>query len=549
MNLAIIILNYRTPELTIDCLASLEREIDLSTCAVVVDNASGDGSAELIAEAIEQRGWSTWATLLRSPVNGGFAAGNNLGIRSLRANGYLLLNSDTLVRPGAIASLRQAMRSRPDAGVIGAGLLDADGRPDQSFFRVPAPVTELIRAAGVGVLARAFERFDPIMPRGDGPLEPGWLAFAAVVIRREVIEQVGLLDEGYFMYFEDIDYCRRAREAGWKVLYWPAAEIVHLKGSSSLVTADAAARRRAPRYYYEARARYFARFYGRPGLWLANGLWCLGRCISWPRELCGNAKPRLREHEAFDIWTSALRPLRAHAGAAASRSVRRRVYPPAIPPSHDAPLPEGRTNTNPPGIGLLSLLAEDFRTHDRSAASPGFWAVAVHRFGNARMDVRPRLLRVPLTVAYRLASTGVNWLWGIDLSYTVKLGRRVRIWHHGGIVLSARAIGDDVHLRHNTTLGVAHREKTGEKPIIGNRVDIGVGSCVLGAVTVGDDCVIGANSVVVRDLPARCIAAGIPARVVRARRTNGHRRNQDVVTREPRRSETRLQVWKANGER
>lgn len=183
-------------------------------------------------------------------------------------------------------------------------------------------------------------------------------------------------------------------------------------------------------------------------------------------------------------------------------------------PSHDAPLPDGASNENPEGVGLMELIVEDLRTHDYDALAPGFWAVAVHRLGNARMDVHSKALRAPLTVAYHAAFTGVNWFWGIDLSYTVKLGRRVRIWHHGGMVLGARAIGDDVHIRHNTTLGLASRHERTMKPIIGNRVDIGAGAAVLGAVTVGEDAIIGANSVVMRDLPAGSTAFGVPARPV-----------------------------------
>jgi serine O-acetyltransferase len=181
---------------------------------------------------------------------------------------------------------------------------------------------------------------------------------------------------------------------------------------------------------------------------------------------------------------------------------------------HDVPLPIGDCNANPEDISLLGLLAEDFQTHERDLTAPGFWAVALHRLGNARMGVRSKLLRAPLTVAYHTAFTGLNWLWGIDLCYTVKLGRRVRIWHHGGSVIGARAIGDDVHIRHNTTLGLVSRFEPNDKPIIGNRVDIGVGACILGGVTVGDDCVIGANSVVLKDLPAGSTALGIPARPV-----------------------------------
>jgi serine O-acetyltransferase len=186
-------------------------------------------------------------------------------------------------------------------------------------------------------------------------------------------------------------------------------------------------------------------------------------------------------------------------------------------PSHDAPLPAGDVNQNPPGIGLFPLLLEDLRTHDHNPLEPGFLAVALHRLGNARMGIRSRLFRAPLSLAYKAAFLGIDWVWGIDLPYNVKLGRRVHIWHHGGIVLSARAIGDDVHIRQQTTFGVVRRGENTNKPIIGSRVDIGVGVCVLGAVTVGDDCVIGANAVVVRNLPAGCTAVGVPARPLPAR--------------------------------
>lgn len=185
---------------------------------------------------------------------------------------------------------------------------------------------------------------------------------------------------------------------------------------------------------------------------------------------------------------------------------------PRTAPSHAAPLPRGERNENPPGIGFWALVAEDWRAHDRRWLEPGLLAVAVHRFGNARMGVRSRLLRAPLTVLYRVLYVLVAWAWGIDIDYTVRLGRRVRIWHHGGMVLGARAIGDDVHIRHNTTFGVLNRRELEGKPIIGDRVDVGVGACVLGAVTVGDDAVIGPNSVVLRDVPPGAVFMGVPAR-------------------------------------
>lgn len=175
----------------------------------------------------------------------------------------------------------------------------------------------------------------------------------------------------------------------------------------------------------------------------------------------------------------------------------------------------GRNNQNPPGLGLFELIAEDLRTHGRSLLEPGFWAVSVHRFGNWRMDVRTRALRAPLSAAYRSMHTLIKWGWGIDLEYTVKLGRRVRLWHHGGMMLGARRIGDDVHIRHNVTLGVADRSVPEGKPIIGDRVDIGAGAVIVGEVRIGDDTVIGANTVVVKSCPTRSVLVGVPARPVR----------------------------------
>ena len=178
--------------------------------------------------------------------------------------------------------------------------------------------------------------------------------------------------------------------------------------------------------------------------------------------------------------------------------------------------PVGRVG-NPPGIGLFDLLREDLRANGGTIFEQGFWADAVHRFGNWQAGLRWKVVRGPLTILYRVLYLFVECAAGISLPYTIRLGRRVRIWHHGGIILLARSIGDDVQIRQNTTMGIASVDRHLDIPTIGDRVDIGCGACILGGVTVGDDCKIGANAVVLIDVPAGSTAVGVPARVVRRR--------------------------------
>ena len=177
----------------------------------------------------------------------------------------------------------------------------------------------------------------------------------------------------------------------------------------------------------------------------------------------------------------------------------------------------GATNQNPTEIGLWHLLREDLHTHEGKLLEQGFWALAVHRFGNWRMSIPNKFLRAPASVLYKFMYRCVEWTCGISLPYTVKVGRRVRIWHHGGMILHAASIGDDVQIRQNTTFGVARTNHNFELPEIGDGADIGVGVCVLGDVRVGKCAVLGANAVVLSDVPDYGVAVGVPAKVIKFR--------------------------------
>lgn len=189
----------------------------------------------------------------------------------------------------------------------------------------------------------------------------------------------------------------------------------------------------------------------------------------------------------------------------------------AEPSRATPPASMGQTNQNPAGMSLWALWREDLRVHEGLLLEQGFWALAVHRFGNWRMSVRPKLLRAPFSIVYKLLYRGVEWTCGISLPYTVRVGRRVRLWHHGGMILHAASIGDGAQVRQNTTFGVARTNHNFELPHIGAGADIGVGAVVIGDVRVGENAVIGANAVVTKDVPDNAVAVGVPAKVIKQR--------------------------------
>ncbi|MCU0906250.1 MAG: hypothetical protein MUF73_02140 [Rhodobacteraceae bacterium] len=178
---------------------------------------------------------------------------------------------------------------------------------------------------------------------------------------------------------------------------------------------------------------------------------------------------------------------------------------------------DGTRDGNPAGIGFWALVAEDYATHGHDPLSQGFWALFWHRFGNRRMAVRPRLLRAPLTVVYRVMFKATEWVCGIHLPYNCRVGRRVRLEHFGGMILAPRSIGSDVILRQNTTIGVARLTDLAGRPDIGDHVDVGAGAVIVGDLSVGRGAIIGANAVVTRSVPPYAVAVGAPARVIRRR--------------------------------
>jgi serine O-acetyltransferase len=166
---------------------------------------------------------------------------------------------------------------------------------------------------------------------------------------------------------------------------------------------------------------------------------------------------------------------------------------------------------------MFENLREDWITHERDPWRQGLWVMVVYRFGQWRYQIRPRIIRMPFSFLYKVLFKFAQILTGVELPCEARIGRRFKIEHFGGIVVSGDAtFGDDVVIRNGVTVGLRQVGRRGS-PTIGNRVDIGAGAKILGAIVVGDDVAIGANSVVINDVPANSIAVGIPARIISRR--------------------------------
>jgi GT2 family glycosyltransferase len=268
VKLLVVIVNYRVASLVVECLRSIETEIERSpgndVQVAVCENGSGDDSADIIRMAVEKNGWSAWCRLKISGKNLGFTGGNNLLIRPeigsrVPPTYVLLLNPDTLVRPGAFSALTDFMDGHPNVGIAGSRLEDSDGTPQRSAFRFSSPLGELERNIGFGPLSRLLKHWVIAPPVVDHQSRTDWVAGASMIVRREVFEKIGLLDEGFFTYFDDIDFCLNAAKSGWPTWYVPESRVVHLVGQSTGIDGTP---KRLPAYLLEARRRYFLKNYG-----------------------------------------------------------------------------------------------------------------------------------------------------------------------------------------------------------------------------------------------------------------------------------------------
>jgi hypothetical protein len=296
MDVLAVIVNYRTPDLT---LRSVRAALDAlarfpGSRVLLVENGSGDGSAARFREASAREGWGDRVSLIESPENLGFAGGVNLAVRPALAAGtspryVYLLNSDARPEPDAITVLVRFLDEHREAGIAGSYIYGSDGATHHTAFRFPSVAGQFEEAIGIGVVTRLLDRWVVSKPVPTETTRVDWLAGASMLIRREVIERVGLLDEGYFIYFEETDFCRSAAQMGFSTWYLPESRVEHV-GAASTGWKDFTKPR--PAYWFEGRRLYFAKNHGRAYLWAANLAWLLGWLVGEPRRrLLGRRSP------------------------------------------------------------------------------------------------------------------------------------------------------------------------------------------------------------------------------------------------------------------
>lgn len=288
MDLSIIIVNYNTCQITSDAIRSIFKSHTSYTYEViVVDNHSTDDSVETISKYFPN------VSLIRNPENIGFARANNQAIRVAKSKYILLLNSDTVIKPDTLQVMVSFMNQHPKAGASGCKVVLPDGNLDRACRRgFPTPSASFYYLTGLAHLFPKNPRFNQYQlthldPDQSYPVD--CLVGAFMLVRREVFEQIGLLDEDFFMYGEDVDWCFRIKQGGWDIIYYPKTSIIHYKGASS--------RRKPYKIVYEFhRAMYLfhRKHFQKKYPMIVNGLVYSGIFLKLLLELIKNAGKRLR---------------------------------------------------------------------------------------------------------------------------------------------------------------------------------------------------------------------------------------------------------------
>lgn len=297
-SVATVIVNFKTPDLTVECLRALaaERAAVPGLRAVVVDNASGDGSDEKLQSAVIDPEFAGWVEFIPLDLNGGFGWGNNQAMLRLMQSPkppefIHLLNPDAVIEQGAALKLLALLQSRPRVAAAGSQLLESDGRLAGSAFRFPTIAREFLRGSNTAALGRLLGIAETVI-QSDTAQSAEWVTGASVMFRTEALREAGLFDDGFFLYFEEIELMWRLRRKGWDIWYEPASRVRHIGGAATgIASGGKAARAPRPGYWFVSRRRLFALIYGANRARLAGIAWLLGNLFWRLRRAIGSGNP------------------------------------------------------------------------------------------------------------------------------------------------------------------------------------------------------------------------------------------------------------------
>jgi GT2 family glycosyltransferase/serine acetyltransferase len=487
LDVSIVIVSFNTRSLTRQCLESIQHHAKgIRHEVFVIDNASADGSADMVAAEF------SWVHLIRMTKNKGFAGGNIPGMKKAMGRYVLLLNSDAFLAAGVLESTLSHLDQNPKIGILGCKLTNPDGSMQPSARMLPSPLNKFLHITGLAAhfpKSKFFGRVDYTWWNHAEPRSVGWVVGAFFMIRHETMQDIGVLDDRYFLYFEEIDYCLTARRAGWEVVFYPYARVVHLGGQSTVkVPGKVSAKgKQMISIRIASEFKYYRKMYGWLHVLASASIELLWNVLVYLKNATKrSSNSEFRMDEAKVIMGLIVNTLwKDQWGNGKERG----------------------------SLNVFGNIRQDLKTYKGDWSCQGFWVMIIYRFGRWRYTIRNRFVRKPFSLAYKVFYKIVQILTGIELPCEVELGQNFRIDHFGEIIISGFAsFGDNCVIRNGVTVGLRRVDEPAA-PKVGNNVDIGAGAKLLGPIIVGDNVAIGANAVVLKDVPPNAIAVGIPARI------------------------------------
>tara|TARA_R100001039_G_scaffold39214_1_gene45253 strand:- start:29902 stop:30816 length:915 start_codon:yes stop_codon:yes gene_type:complete len=295
-------------------LPTLLKQLDFATDKIfIVDNNSPDDSLAILEKFLSSHELTEVVRLIASDSNDGFSAGNNKAIKTsieeykTKPSYVWLLNPDTYLFEHSFTPLVNCMMDKPKVGILGSRLESEDGVYQCSGFRYHTATSELLSALRLGFLDNLFEKY-LVSPKAliSSKQKLDWVAGASMFVRYKVFEDTGGMDETYFLYFEETDFCLQAKRAGWECWYVPESRVVHYVGQSTGVVSGDVQRRRRPKYWFQSRQYYFKKNYGVIYTMLADLAWGLGFSLLKLRYLIQRKKRTDPEHMLRDFWRNSI---------------------------------------------------------------------------------------------------------------------------------------------------------------------------------------------------------------------------------------------------